>query len=54
MIFFIFFFFFKTALYLAIENNNAEMVDFLLSHPNIDPNIQVILCLFFHTISKCT
>lgn len=34
-----FYIFHKTLLYLAIEKQNTEMINLLLSNPNYDPNI---------------
>lgn len=40
-----------TALYLAVERNNADIVQILLDVPNIDANIKIIyiydLCKIF-------
>lgn len=35
--------FHKTALFLAVENNNIEIVKLLLEHKGIDVNIVIIL-----------
>lgn len=39
---FIVLFFHKTALHIAVENENAEIVKLLLNHPKIDVNIKKI------------
>ena len=40
-----YFLIYRTALYLAVENNNADIVQFLTEDLNIDPNIKIILNL---------
>lgn len=39
---FIVLFFHKTALHIAVENENVEIVKLLLNHPKIDVNIKKI------------
>lgn len=36
----------KTALHMAIEKNNLEIIHLLLSHPDIDINIRSVLNCF--------
>lgn len=39
--------FYKTALYIAVENRNEKIVKLLLSHKDIDVNIKSIFQHFF-------
>lgn len=39
--------FYKTALTIAIERGNKEIVDLLLKHPNIDIYLELIYILIF-------
>ena len=40
----------KTALHLAVERNNLEIVRLLLQNPQINVNIKTILILIFNYI----
>lgn len=40
-------FFKKTALHIAVENENAKIVQLLLSCPDIDVNITAIIIQYF-------
>ena len=42
----------KNALYIAIENNNTEIVRLLLANENIDINLPSILFIDFNKISN--
>lgn len=54
----LFIFFNKTELTLAIENDNIENIKLLLSSPNINPNIKLVLiycytyCLNLYILTK--
>lgn len=40
-------------MYIAVEAGNTEIVNLLLSYPNIDPNLRsVFINFFFHQISN--
>ena len=41
------YFFYKTALYLAVENESIDIIKLLLSNDKIDVNILNILIFFF-------
>lgn len=41
------YFFHKTALHIAVENNNIEILRLLLQHPTIDVNSERIFNNFF-------
>lgn len=41
---------YKTALYLAVEKDNYDIIRLLLSNDAIDPNITIILMNFFFVI----
>ena len=43
----IFIYFYKTALYLAVEKENIEIIKLLLSNDIIDVNIPYILIIFY-------
>ena len=47
MIIFYLIFFYKTPLIIAIQEENLEIVNLLLSCPSINPNIKYILLLKF-------
>lgn len=40
----------KTALYLAVEKNNIEIIKILASFPEINPNILYVLSSFFNKV----
>ena len=40
----------KTALYLAVEKNNIEIIKILASFPEINPNILYVLSTFFNKV----
>lgn len=42
----------KTALFIAVENQNADIVKLLLDHPNIDANINSIFNYIYNKISN--
>ena len=54
MIIFLNILFQKTALHIAIKNKNLEIVELLLSHPNIDVKKPKIFQLHFsYNLGKC-
>lgn len=42
----------KTALFIAVENQNLDIIKLLLDHPNIDVNIKSVFNYINNTISN--